>query len=157
QRLSFLAGNHPAQIELRWNTRLRGKGVPVVSIVDGGVQPHGAGCRVWLATPLKGRSLQRVLRDPATPDPRRQSRLRGGAAPPCKVFRAWPWPRDLKPSTIVIDEDGRAWLIDVGSVRAGAALGKTVRTLAVMDRVLARDGVEPALRQLYTQSIKIGM
>ncbi len=63
QRLGLLTGRHPASIEWRSNVMLHDAGVPVVPIEDGGTEPAGIGCRVWLATRHAGRSLQRLLRE----------------------------------------------------------------------------------------------
>jgi hypothetical protein len=157
QRLSLLVGRHPGQAELKWNRALRGAGVPVVPVVDGGIEPAGLGATVWLATPLAGASMQRLIREEATRRTHGEALISAAADLTRALFAAGFWSRDLKPSNIVIDDDGRALLIDVGSARhapAGpAAAATTARTLAVMDRVLARDGVDEPLRRRYAQLV----
>jgi len=64
------------------------------------------------------------------------------------------WFKDFKPSNIVIDEAGEAWLIDVGSARPAQKPSDTKRMLAVMDRVLARAGADAALRRRFGDSVR---
>jgi hypothetical protein len=148
QRAAVLLGVHPAQRELRGNRRLQQSGVPVVPIVDAGLEPAGAGCRAWIATPVAGRSLQRVLRDDA--DPARASRLLDRAAElaAALVAAGW-WLKDYKPSNIIVDESGAMRLIDVGGTRRYGGPAHLDRMLAVMDRALARDGVGESPRRAF--------
>jgi hypothetical protein len=157
QRLSLLMGNHPGQIELRWNLRLQEKQVPVVPLIDGGIERAGSGLgrRAWLATALSGTSLQRLIRDPAVRRQRGEVLLAAAARLATRLFAAGFWSRDLKPSNIIVDPAGECWLIDVGSVRLGASPANVARTLAVMDRVLARDGVEENLRTRFGEMVRI--
>jgi len=146
QRLSLLVGAHPAQVEVRWNQRLQAGLVAVVPVHDGGIEPSGFGCRVWLSTEVAGTSMQRLIRAPEIRKARGEGLIAAAAGLAAQLFAAGFWSRDFKPSNIVIDDAGGARLIDVGSARRGASARNIARTMAVMDRVLARDGVEPSLR-----------
>ncbi len=154
QRLSLLLGIHPGRRELKCNRRLRAAQVSVVPIVDAGVEGRGLGCRAWLATPLTGSSLHHRL-DAAQGDTKDQGRLIDAAA--ClaaDLIRAGFWFKDLKPSNIVIDQSGDAWLIDVGSARPARKPAHTERMLAVMDRVLVRAGADAALRRRFDAAVR---
>ncbi|MHC5008005.1 MAG: lipopolysaccharide kinase InaA family protein [Planctomycetota bacterium] len=154
QRLSLLLGIHPGRRELKCNRRLRAAQVRVVPIVDAGVESRGLGCRAWLATPLTGSSLHHLL-DAADEDTEDRGRLIDAAARlAADLIRAGFWFKDLKPSNIVIDESGDAWLIDVGSARPARKPVHTERMLAVMDRVLVRAGADTALRRRFDASVR---
>ena len=62
--------------------------------------------------------------------------------------------KDLKPSNIVIDTSGHAWLIDVGSARPTRKLVHIERMLAVMARVLVRAGADASLRHRFDASVR---
>jgi len=154
QRLSLLLGIHPGRRELKCNRRLRAAHVRVVPIVDAGIEGRGLGCKVWLATPLTGSSLHHLL-TAADGDTESRGRLIDAAA--ClaaDLIRAGYWFKDLKPSNIVIDASGDAWLIDVGSARPARRPAHTARMLAVMDRVLLRSGADAALRRRFDASVR---
>ncbi|MHC4140596.1 MAG: lipopolysaccharide kinase InaA family protein [Planctomycetota bacterium] len=154
QRLSLLLGIHPGRRELKCNRRLRAAQVRVVPIVDAGVESRGLGCRAWLATPLTGSSLHHLL-DAADEDTEDRGRLIDAAARlAADLIRAGFWFKDLKPSNIVIDESGDAWLIDVGSARPARKPAHTERMLAVMDRVLVRAGADANLRRRFDASVR---
>ena len=154
QRLSLLLGIHPGRRELKCNRRLRAADVRVVPIVDAGVEGRGLGCRAWLATPLTGSSLHLLLIE-AHGDTENQGRLIDAAARlAADLIRAGYWFKDLKPSNIVVDASGDAWLIDVGSARPTRKPAHTARMLAVMDRVLLRSGADAALRRRFDASVR---
>jgi hypothetical protein len=156
QRLALLLGIHPGRRELACNRLLGAAGVRVVPIIDAGVEGRGLGCRAWLATPLTGSSLHHLL-DASEGDADARGRLIDAAA--ClgaDLIRAGFWFKDLKPSNIVIDEAGEAWLIDVGSARPAQKPAETRRMLKIMDRVLARAGADKALRQRFAASVRQG-
>lgn len=154
QRLSLLLGIHPGRRELKRNRRLRAADVRVVPIVDAGVEGRGLGCRAWLATPLTGSSLHLLLIE-AHGDTENQGRLIDAAARlAADLIRAGYWFKDLKPSNIVVDASGDAWLIDVGSARPTRKPAHTARMLAVMDRVLLRSGADAALRRRFDASVR---
>lgn len=151
QRATLLVGRHPAQLEWRANRTLRAAGVAVVPIVDGGIERVGVGSHVWLVTPWMGESLQHVIRDRA--EGLRADAVLAAAALTRRLLEAGLVFRDLKPSNIVLDAEGRAHLLDVGSVRATRSPKRIAAMLAVMDRVLARDGADEALRRRYAEAV----
>jgi hypothetical protein len=154
QRLALLLGTHPGRRELACNRRLGAAGVRVVPIVDAGIEGRGLGCRAWLATPLTGSSLHHLLDDSGGDDDARGRLIDAAAALAADLIRAGFWFKDLKPSNIVIDEAGEAWLIDVGSARPAQKPSETKRMLKVMDRVLKRAGADKALRQRFGDAVR---
>jgi hypothetical protein len=154
QRLALLLGLHPGRRELRCNSRLGAAQVRVVPITDAGVEGRGLGCRVWLATPLTGSSLHHLL-DTSEGDPDVRGRhIDAAACLGAELIRAGFWFKDLKPSNIVIDEAGDAWLIDVGSARPARKPAHTERMLAVMARVLVRAGADESLRRRFDTAVR---
>jgi tRNA A-37 threonylcarbamoyl transferase component Bud32 len=154
QRLGMVLGNHPALRELECNRRLRDAQIRVVPIVDAGVEGRGPGCRVWLATPLTGLSLHNLLDKAEGSTDERERLVDAAARLAADLIRAGFWFKDLKPSNIVIDGSGDAWLIDVGSARPTRKPSETRRMLKVMDRVLARGGADKTLRQRFAARVK---
>jgi tRNA A-37 threonylcarbamoyl transferase component Bud32 len=154
QRLALLVGNHPGRRELAANRWLRAAGVRVVPIVDAGVEGRGLGCRVWLATPLAGSSLHDLLRAPEGGADARERLIDAAARLAADLIKAGYWFKDLKPSNVVIDEAGEAWLIDVGSARPARKPAQIERTLAVMVRVLKRAGADASLRRRFDASAR---
>ncbi len=167
QRAGLWLGADPAQRELRQNRALQRAAVPVAPIVDAGVERPGAdasggaglscGCHVWLMTPQIGRSLQHLLKYAEADDAQRERWIDAAAALTCQLMNAGFTFRDLKPSNIVIDEDGEALLLDVGSVRRSRSSQRVAKMLALMDRVLARDGVNETLRRRYAGGVGAGV
>jgi hypothetical protein len=154
QRLALLLGIHPGRRELACNRRLGDAQVRVVPIADAGVEGQGLGCRVWLATPLTGSSLHNLL-EASEGDADARGRLIDTAARlAADLIGAGFWFKDLKPSNIVIDEAGEAWLIDVGSARPTRKPANIERMLAVMARVLVRAGADASLRQRFDASVR---
>ena len=153
QRLALMLGRHPAQLEHRANRRLCDRGIRVAPIVDYGIEKAGLGARAWLATRWVGASLQRRLVD--RPDTGEAHRLIDAAAELTRdLLAAGLTFKDLKPSNMVIDVAGRAWLIDVGSVRADVSPRAVERMLGVMDRVLARDQAPRPWRQRFLEQVR---
>ena len=153
QRLSLIVGVHPAQLELARNQQLQAARVPVIAIIDGGEERAGFGGRCWLATPQVGTSLQRLLTTPNIDEQRAIDLIDQAATLTRTMLDAGYTFKDLKPSNIVIEGAGDAYLIDVGSAKPDTTSKQTQRMLAVMDRVLKRDGVSNALRERFQEQI----
>lgn len=153
QRVSLIVGTHPGQHELKRNRQLALAGVPVVPILDAGEERAGFGGRAWLATPLMGTSMQRHLTNPGTTHAQRETLIDGAAKLTRRLLDAGYTFKDLKPSNIVLDDAGAMQLIDVGSARPDTSQKQTTRMLAVMDRVLKRDGVGRELRERYRDQV----
>ena len=143
QLLAWLIGLHPAQRERRSNWRLRQAGLPVVPITaHGTVDLSWLGCRLWLACPYAGRSLQDLIRRGQLSDRnRRLTVLRTAAHLTIDLIRHRYYFRDLKPSNILIDAADRAWLIDVGAVRRSQRPIHVLKMLALLRRKARQDGV----------------
>jgi hypothetical protein len=154
QRLALLLGLHPACRELRCNRRLHAAQVRVVPVIDAGVEGRGLGCRAWIATPLAGTSLHHRLQDPEAQTGGRGRLIDAAARLARDLIQAGFWFKDLKPSNIVIDDAGDAWLIDVGSARPARKPSDTERMLAVMDRVLVRAGADETLRHRFGDTVQ---
>ncbi len=159
QRLSLLLGRHPVQRELRGRALLAAANVPAVPVFDAGWEPIGRagwGCRAWLATPLMGRSINRRLADAGHDDSRRETWIDAAADLAKRLIAAGLVLKDFKPSNIIIDDAGGAWLIDTVAVCScrGRRRNRAVRMAAVMDRALARDGVEQALRDRFAARVR---
>lgn len=147
QWLAGVLGVHPAQRERRANRRLLAAGLPVAPIVAQGRLPCRFGVRHWLATPPRGRSLQRLLRDPApAPHARRRAAVHAVARLTAQLMRAGVFFKDLKTSNILIDECDRVWLIDVGSARRMWTRRSAIRMLVMLDKTAAGDGASKADR-----------
>ena len=153
QRVSLAVGVHPAQLEAARNHQLQEAGVPVVPLIDGGEERCGFGGRVWLATPFVGASLQRRITDSAVDDVRVSELIDSAAMLTRRLLKAGYTFKDLKPSNIIIDDAGAMHLIDVGSAKPSTREKHIVRMLAVMDRVLKRDGIQQALCERYRRSV----
>lgn len=156
QRAALAMGLHPGQLELRQNRRLRDAGVAVVPIIDAGVEPAGVGARVWLATPRVGKSLQALLQQPGQTPEARQALLGAAAGLARRLIEVGYTFKDFKPSNLVIDDAGRPHLIDVGSARRDDSPGQVARMIAVMDRVLDRDGVDEDGRLFFRERVSDG-
>ncbi len=139
QRLADWVGAHPAQRELRSNERLRAAGLPVVPITAHGTIPAGAGCRFWLMTPLVGRSLQCLMRGQPIARGERLRLIQVVADLAGLLIRGGYYFRDFKPSNILIDDAGAAWLIDVGGLQRSDRPDRVTRMLAVMRRKVTED------------------
>jgi len=143
QLLAWLIGLHPAQRERRSNHRLLQAGLPVVPITDHGITDFSwTGCRLWLAGPYTGRSIQDLFRrGQLSKRHRRLTVLRAAAHLTLELIRHNYYFRDLKPSNILIDEADRAWLIDVGAVRHSQRPIHGLKMLALLRRKAREDGV----------------
>ena len=153
QRVSLIVGTHPGQHELKRNRQLAAAGVPVVPILDAGEERAGLGGRAWLATPLIGTSMQRAITDPATTASQLELLIDQAATLTRQLLDAGYTFKDLKPSNIVLDDAGQMHLIDVGCAKPDTSKKQTTRMLAVMDRVLKRDGLDRELRERYRKKV----
>lgn len=156
QRAALAMGLHPGQLELGQNRRLRDAGVAVVPIIDAGVAPAGVGARVWLATPRVGKSLQALLQQPGQTSETRDALLGAAAGLARRLIEVGYTFKDFKPSNLVIDDAGKPHLIDVGSARRDDSPGQVARMIAVMDRVLDRDGVDEDGRLFFRERVSDG-
>jgi hypothetical protein len=107
-----------------------------------------------LATPLRGRSLNRLLAETPPDDPRRPGWIDAAADLAARLIAAGILFKDLKPSNIVMDAAAGAWLIDTVAVRPCRDQVRLGRMRTVMDRALARDGVERELRDRLAQRLR---
>jgi tRNA A-37 threonylcarbamoyl transferase component Bud32 len=153
QWFSLHIGAHAGQVEMRWNKRLQKAGIPVVPIVDCGIDRQGCcGCHGWLATPIRGESMFHLINDEVIRRERGEALLDLSIDLALKLLRANFWSRDFKPSNIVIDQD-KAWLIDVGSARRNPTDAKLVRMLAVMKKRLGTGGAEDHFYQRFEKEV----
>jgi hypothetical protein len=152
QRGVALIGLHPAQIEVRRNRAMQRDGVPVVPVESAGAERCGIGIRSWIATPFAGTSLQHRLATATGAE--RAAQVDTASRLTIDLIRAGYTFKDLKPSNIVVDDEGRARLIDVGCARRSVRPRAIERMLAVMLRVLSRDGVDEGLRRRFEEPVR---
>lgn len=120
QRLAVLLRIHPAWKERRWHTALSEQGLPVVRIMEHGIDEQG---RHWLASPYVGVSLYNWLR--LTPPGRsamRHDLTRQAGRLTGELLARRLYNRDHKGSNLVIDSAGKLWLIDAGGCRSSRGL-----------------------------------
>lgn len=156
QWLALFIGAHPAQVELRWNRRLHRRGVPVVPIIDAGLERRGRGCRAWLATPRMGLSMGHLLLDPVARAERGEQLVDQAADLALMLLQEKLWSRDFKPSNLVIDDAGVMRLIDVGCMRRRPTPAKLNRMLAVMDRRMRTCSADDALCARFANAVRKG-
>ncbi|NQV82092.1 MAG: hypothetical protein HQ495_16160 [Alphaproteobacteria bacterium] len=142
QAFGRMLGIHPAQLELAAQRTLEAAGVRVITTIDCGMDKG----RAWLATPAVGTSLQRAL---ASNRDDHAALMDAAATLTLALIEAGFTFKDLKPSNILIDNRGDAWLIDVGSVKNTTSRKAVRRMLEVMRRVLARDRVASDLIERF--------
>lgn len=147
QRLAHLLGLHPAEREIANVRRLTQAGFAVVPILDRHVQVHGLKLHYHLATRHMGLTLLTATRQSRLPeDPQIIEALlvAVGAIPAMLLEAGWVF-RDLKTSNIVLDDQYKPWLIDVGSARkhqptrCGQGGNAAWRMLRVLDQSMAAD------------------
>ena len=152
QVVLLLCGQHPAQLERTMNRRLRDAGIPTVPIVYHGLERSGLRIRAWQATPFMGLSLHRRFRGRTESGDALERSVDAAARLTANLIRAGFSFKDLKPSNIIIDDGGEAWLIDVGSVRRSTREAQVKRMLGVMERTLQRTGASEALRARFRKN-----
>jgi len=143
QRLAKLIHIHPGQREQRRCRQLMEDGVAVVPIVGQGASKRGAGLELWLATPYLGKSLYNLFFHKELESGERRAnilnavgRLTGGLIDR-RLFN-----RDHKASNILIDEEDKPWLIDVGGVRRSRGASDTTRMIQNLRVNLAEAGAD---------------
>lgn len=141
QRLAWLVKLHPGQRERRMNRYLAARGVPVLPVIQAGVQRRLTGDRLWLARPMWGRSLQRWLARPGTMSWEIRWRVTHGVAQIITrlldlglIFPA------LTTDNLIVSTEGQVWLNDVGQLRHSRRRRRKLRMLATLDRFAAAEG-----------------
>jgi len=138
QTLARLLRIHPAQRETRMNRRLRDAGLDIVPIAGGGTDRG----RVWLATPERGEALQIMIQQGQPTSRAERNRLIDAVTDLwLQLVRAGWFFRDFQVANILVDDDGRPWLIDVGATR----------------RSTSREHALRMLRQLYETAVIEGL
>ena len=141
QRLGHSLGLHPGQRECRRARQLIAAGLPVAPVLASGLQPRGAGLGYWLVTPYLGKSLHNLFYHGEMTDPdRRQRVLDAVGRMTGELIRMGYFNRDHKASNILIDQEDRPWLIDVGAVRRSRNNAGACRMLANLTDTLSEAG-----------------
>jgi serine/threonine protein kinase len=144
QLLGYCLGLHPGQRERRRCGHLQRLGLRVAPIIAAGVCRRGLGIGYWLVTPYLGTSLHNLFyHDGLTDDARRARVLDAVGELTGELIRHRLFNRDHKASNILIDQDDRAWLIDVGAVRRLRGSSDAARMLKNLDDTLAQAGATP--------------
>jgi serine/threonine protein kinase len=94
-----------------------------------------------------------VLRDSTLAPDDHRAAIDAAAALTHRLIEAGLWFRDLKPSNVILDETGRARLIDTGSVERARRRARVERMTATMQRVLSRQHIDPRLIERYRQMV----
>lgn len=156
QKLAWAMGMHPGQREAQNARLLIEAGLPVVDVLDIYPQPVGA-CRskVHVATAYQGLSLQLLKRDGKLPSSQvvTEAMLAAvGAIAANLLERGWVF-RDFKTANLVVDEQYKPWLIDVGSARRGKPCtsgqggDRAWRMLRMLDHTMTQDGWDAQARR----------
>ncbi|MCP3903046.1 MAG: hypothetical protein GY715_05355 [Planctomycetes bacterium] len=138
QTLARMIGIHPAQRETRLNRRLRADGLAVVPIAGDGAR----GGRVWLATPECGEALQIMIQQGQPASRAERNRLIDAAVDLwlALVQAGWFF-RDFQVANILVDDDGRPWLIDVGATRRSPSREHALRMLRQLHETAVVEGL----------------
>ncbi|MEM1107783.1 MAG: lipopolysaccharide kinase InaA family protein [Planctomycetota bacterium] len=136
QRLVAKVGQHPAQREIDWHAKLIAAELPVVPIAAAG---HDESGRRWLITPWIGDDLADWVRDGRLLDrPKlRQDVARQLGSIAGRIMQMRVLHRDFKARNVVVDDAGKAWLIDAGGCRGGKGtplLAIALRMLTLLHR-----------------------
>jgi tRNA A-37 threonylcarbamoyl transferase component Bud32 len=146
---------HPAQREQRTAKQLIAIGLPVAPIIASGYQRTGPGIRLWLATPHKGISLHNLFNQGHLTDPdRRQRILQAVGQLASDLIQHNLFNRDHKASNILIDDQDKPWLIDVGAVRRSSSHAGADRMLANLCHTLTQAGAPDADLALVRRASK---
>jgi len=157
QLLGFLFWLHPGQRERRRCDQLQRLGIQVAPIVAAGICRRGFGLGYWLVTPYLGTSLYHIFYDGELKDEGRRTRILDAVGKlTSELIRHRLYNRDHKASNIVIDQDDRAWLIDVGAVRRVCGPSGEVRMWHSLDTTLAQAGASEQDRVKLGESRRLG-
>ena len=143
QALGRLLGMHPGQRERRRCRQLQQRGLAVVPIFASGIQRAGYGLNLWLATPYVGISLHHLFYHGRLTDPDQRERVLCSVGQlTSDLIRRHLYNRDHKASNILIDQDDRAWLIDVGAVRLTCGSSGELAMVHKLGETLAQAGAD---------------
>lgn len=135
QRLGRWLGMHPGQRERRGVQRLQNAGIAVAEVQRHAVRRG----RYVQATAHGGPCLQALLGETAwEADERRAPTLRDLAAATAKLLAAGLVHRDLKVGNVLVRDDGRVVLIDVGAVRPSRSMRRRRATLWILFHTLGK-------------------
>ncbi len=153
QMLACMLRIHPGQRERRCCEMLKAAGLAVVPIVGGGVSKR----KYWLVTPYTGKSLYNLLHHGELTDPQKRMQLMTAVGQLTgRLAYKGLFNRDHKASNVVVDDDGKPWLIDVVGVRRSRGQKDTDRMLANLRSNLLEAGASKAECDLLEQTCRAG-
>ena len=149
-------GIHPCQREEKISRELHDKGIPVAPILASGRQWCAAGCRLWLMTPMLGRSVRELGRQGDLEFPQRRKLIVDACAGlTVDLIHRGYVNRDHQVSNFIWSNDGRLQLIDVDGVGAAKGRAGTVQMLATLLQSLAEEEIPPAERRYCLDMIRM--
>jgi len=141
QALAAALGIHPGQRECRMARRLIRSDVPVIPIVASGYLRSRLGIKFWLATPHRGISLHNLFHHQELSDVQRRAGVIDAALDLTNLLSSKRYyNRDHKASNIIIDDQDRPWLIDVGAVRRSRNLYLACKMIVKLGQTLCEAG-----------------
>lgn len=144
QWLAALLLIHPAQRERRRNRQLIHAGFSVPPVIGWGATRDG---RFWLATPYQGPTLHRRICDRELDHPACNRSIAEAVGQFVgRLVAGGYFFRDLKTTNIIVDDDHRVWLIDVGSVRRLRSRQHVIRMIMLLDQTARRAGATRTTR-----------
>ncbi len=137
QILSWLIGLHPGQRECRRARALAAQELPVVQVA----KTRLISGRLWVATEFVGPSMQQLVASGALRDERQRLPLLSQLADlASRLVRANCFFRDFQLANIVVDANGHAKLIDVGSARGLSSESQISRMLNLLIETMLKEG-----------------